>query len=120
MIFCLTVSVSESKCTTQAILASGLLVGGNHYKYAPAPPEIIERREQWLALSEKHGMPLPAVAIAFALLPTVVEKAAIGVKSPDGARMNVEWLQAASRVPSELWVEAQSMGLLPENIPVPI
>lgn len=108
------------KVHNAGIFASGLLVGGNHYKYAPAPPEIIERREQWLALSEKHGMPLPAVAIAFALLPTVVEKAAIGVKSPDEVRMNVEWLQAASRVPSELWVEAQSMGLLPENIPVPI
>ena len=34
-------------------------------------------------MAEKYGLPLPAVAIAFALSPAVVEKAAVGVKSAE-------------------------------------
>ena len=54
----------------------------------------------------KHGLALPVVAIAFALMPAVVEKAAVGVKSAEEVRMNVEWLAAAAAVPAELWAEA--------------
>jgi hypothetical protein len=68
------------KIHNAGIFASGLLVGGDHYKYEKAPAEIIARREKWAALAEKHGVPLPAAAIAFALAPAVVEKAAVGVK----------------------------------------
>ena len=33
-------------------------------------------------LCGEHGVPLPVAAFAFALLPSVVEKVAVGVKSP--------------------------------------
>ena len=67
----------------------------------------------------KHGLALPVVAIAFALMPAVVEKAAVGVKSAEEVRMNVEWLAAAAAVPAELWAEAKQLGLLAERVPVP-
>lgn len=101
------------------IFASGLLVGGSHYKYAPASPEIIERRERWRALAEQHGVSLPAAALAFALAPAVVEKAAVGVKSASEVRANAEWLEVASRVPATLWMDAKAEGLLAEDVPVP-
>lgn len=107
------------KVHNAGIFASGLLVGGSHYKYAPAPPEVLDRRERWAALAGKHGLPLPAVAIAFALSPAVVEKAAVGVKSSEEVRTNVEWLEAATKVPTALWAEAKALGLLAEHVPVP-
>ena len=101
------------------IFASGLLVGGSHYKYAPASPEMIGRRERWRALAEQHGVSLPAAALAFALAPAVIEKAAVGVKSASEVRANAEWLEVASRVPVTLWMDAKAEGLLAEDVPVP-
>jgi len=107
------------KVHNAGIFASGLLVGGSYYKYAPATPEVLERRERWTQLAVKHGVSLPVVAVAFALMPAVVEKAAVGVKSAEEVRMNVEWLRAAPSVPAALWAEAKHLGLLAERVPVP-
>lgn len=107
------------KIHNAGIFASGLLVGGDHYKYEKAPPEILARREKWAALAKTHGVPLPAVAIAFALAPAVVEKAAVGVKSADEVRANVLWLEAAANVPKRLWEDAKAQGLLAADVPTP-
>ena len=59
------------------------------------------------------------LALAFALAPAVVEKAAVGVKSASEVRANAEWLEVASRVPVTLWMDAKAEGLLAEDVPVP-
>lgn len=107
------------KVHNAGIFASGLLVGGDRYKYQPAPSGILVRRAKWQALAQSHGVPLPAVAIAFALAPAVVEKAAVGVQSPEEVRANAEWLAAAENVPPRLWREAKERGLLGNDIPTP-
>ena len=101
------------------IFASGLLVGGSHYKYAPAPPDIVARTERWRALASKHGVPLPAVAIAFACAPRVVKGCAVGVKSPEEVAQSVAWLADANAVPAQLWVDAKELGLLAPDVPTP-
>jgi len=107
------------KVHNAGIFASGLLVGGDYYKYEAAPAEVLERRRRWNELARQYGVPLPAVAIAFALSPAVVEKAAVGVKSAEEVRVNVQWLGAASTVPPALWAEAKVLGLLADFVPVP-
>ena len=107
------------KVHNAGIFASGLLVGGDRYKYQPAPSGILVRRAKWQALAQSHGVPLPAVAIAFALAPAVVEKAAVGVQSPEEVRANAEWLAAAENVPPRLWREAKERGLLGNDTPTP-
>ena len=94
-------------------------MGGSHYKYGPAPPEIVERTERWKALAAKYDVPLPAVAIAFACAPSVVDGCAVGVKSPDEVLQNVAWLSDANAVPMQLWADAKSSGLLKKHVPVP-
>ena len=47
------------KIHNAGIFASGLLVGGDHYKYEKAPPEILARREKWAALSRTCSGHLP-------------------------------------------------------------
>merc|ERR1712137_1295654 len=58
-----------TKVTNVGIFASGVLVGGSTYKYGPAPQEVLEKKEAWRALAEKHGCTLQQVAVNFALLP---------------------------------------------------
>ena len=70
-------------------------------------------------LATKYAVPLPVVAFAFALLPNVIEKVAVGVKSPKEVWQNHAWLEATQRVPNTLWREAKAKGLLDECVQVP-
>ena len=36
------------------IFASGLLVGGDTYKYGPAPPHMVLKTKQWAQLAEEY------------------------------------------------------------------
>jgi hypothetical protein len=59
------------------------------------------------------------LAFAFASMPEVVEKVAVGVKSKEEVRMNHEMIQAALLVNPDVWHEAKWRGLLPKDIPIP-
>lgn len=59
------------------------------------------------------------LAFAFASMPEVVERVAVGVKSKEEVRMNHEMIRAALLVNPDVWHEAKWRGLLPRDIPVP-
>lgn len=99
--------------------ASGILVGGSSYKYGAPPPEVRAKVEAWTALAEQHATPLPVLAIAFALLPAVVTRLAVGVKSAEEIKQNLEWVQQAGKVPAALWHEAKAQGLLAPEVDLP-
>lgn len=101
------------------IFASGLLVGGSHYKYGPAPPEILDRVDRWKRLCAEHDVTLPAAAIAFACAPSVVTLCAVGVKSPDEARQAARWLADAAAIPRQFWLDALDRALLRRGVPLP-
>ena len=107
------------KVHNAGIFASGLLVGGSHYKYGPAPDEVKQRTERWKQLADEHGVPLPAVAIAFASTPEVVDACAVGVKSPEEVAQSIAWLDDAAKIPPALWTDARARGLLDPRAPVP-
>lgn len=44
-----------------------------------APPEMRDKARQWRKLSERHDVQLPAVALAFAALPAIVERVVLGM-----------------------------------------
>jgi D-threo-aldose 1-dehydrogenase len=100
-----------------SIFASGLLAGGTTYQNKQAPPEIAERARRWSSLARKYGSSLPAVALHFALLPEVVELAAIGMRSSEEVEKNVRFL--GEPVDPRIWSEAQREGLLPAHISLP-
>lgn len=64
------------------VFATGFLVGGANYLYNTPPPEIVARRDGWIALAEKHGCSLPAVALRFASIPNIVEHVLLGTYVP--------------------------------------
>jgi len=95
-----------------AIFCSGLLWGQNAFMYSSnVPTELAEKVKRWEELTTSFGLSLPAVAMAFAYLPTCVEKIAIGVTSPDQVEKNVALCDA--EVPAALWLKAKELGLLP-------
>eukprot|EP01043_Picozoa_sp_COSAG02_P066480 COSAG02_NODE_10364_length_1958_cov_2.222700_2_plen_92_part_00 len=77
------------------------------------------RREQWEALSAKHDVSLPAVALAFAFAPRCVRKIVLGVANASEVRENVATLVETGAIPAELWSEAKELGLLAAGVPVP-
>ena len=89
------------------IFGSGLLVGGSTLNYAPAPPEMLAKRDRWGDLAKKYGLSLPALAMAFAFLPEAITKVAIGVKSPKEVELNISTIRQ-SAVPRALWKEAHA------------
>ena len=98
------------------IFASGLLVGGDTYRYAPAPRMMVDRARRWRALCGKHGCGVVEAAVAFALLPKAVTKIAVGVKSCGELTANVHAVRKAANVPAALWREAIREGLLPRAL----
>src|SRR5262245_66116083 len=47
--------------------SSGVLVGGVHFEYQKAPPEILAKVERIKALAQRHQVPIKAAALQFAL-----------------------------------------------------
>jgi D-threo-aldose 1-dehydrogenase len=77
----------------------------------------LAKRSAWLALAEKHGVSLGAVALSFAALPQVIGRVVMGMKSPEEVALNLSSL--AEEVPFEIWAEAKAEGLIDASVPVP-
>jgi len=105
------------RVTNAGVFGSGILWGGDTLRYTSASPEAREKVVQWSSLAQKYSLPLPAVALHFALMPEVVDFAAIGCRNPAEVDANVALL--AFTVPSQLWADAKAQGLLPDWMPIP-
>lgn len=99
------------------VFASGILVGGTTYRYSAASSDLIHKTLQWMELAQSYDVPLPAVAIAFALLPKCVEAIAVGVKSVEELRSVCAWMRTS--VPVQLFYDARARGLLESFVPLP-
>jgi len=102
------------KVHNAGIFCSGLLAGGNTYKYREVPSEILDRTQRWRELAERFHVALPAVAISFALSPEVVTAISVGVKSSEEVEQAVRWFH--TKVPSEIWSIARAEGLLANHV----
>ena len=89
---------------------SGILSGGAHYDYAPAPPDILERVRQLSAVCAGHGVEVAAAALHFPLRHPGVVSVIAGARSP------AEVIANAARVrtppPPALWADLAAAGLV--------
>lgn len=99
------------------VFASGLLVGGSTYAYAPAPRAMIDKARRWRVLCQKYDLKIQSVALAFAFMPTCVTRVAIGVKTCEELNENLSSIKY--KVPRELWLDAKKEGLLLPFIQLP-
>ncbi|MCI9890047.1 aldo/keto reductase [Micrococcales bacterium 31B] len=81
------------------------------YNYAPAPADLLRRTHEIADHCERHGVTLPAAAIAFAFTHPAVVSVALGMRTRAQVEQNVEL--AARDVPAALWDDLDRAGLLP-------
>ncbi|OEV04119.1 aldo/keto reductase [Streptomyces oceani] len=103
-----------------SVFNSGLLAApgpGATFQYEPVPAPVLERAERMRAVTERHGVPLPAAALRFPFGHPSVVSVLIGARSAAEVRRSARlWQQ---RVPAALWAELRAEGLLPYEVPVP-
>merc|ERR1712113_1120286 len=105
------------KVTNVGIFASGLLVGSTHYKYdTTLPTNVVDKLDKWTSLCQQHDVPVIHVAVCFALLPSVVENVAIGMRDEGKVKANVRLFDGSLRVPQQLWKDAQTQGLIRKEL----
>lgn len=96
------------------ILATGARPGAKFF-YTDAPPEILERTRRIEAVCERHGVPLPAAALQFALGHPVVASVAAGFSSPSEVRNNVAMMSFP--IPPAFWQELKDLSLVRQETP---
>ncbi|MCY4143752.1 MAG: aldo/keto reductase [Gammaproteobacteria bacterium] len=100
--------------------AGGWLVSSNQspsYMYGP-PSEGIERKTNALRrICHAYNVPLPAAAMQFQLAHSLVSAIIPGAKSAGEVEENYQLLQHA--IPSALWTELRSQGLVDPEAPIP-
>ena len=109
------------------IFATGLLtsepnrdaIGMPLFAYQAAPAEMVQRAAEWRRLASEHHLSLPAVAIAFAWLPTCVTRVVIGCATAEEVRLNAQAVRESATVPAALWHAARARGLLSAQVPLP-
>ena len=105
------------------VFNSGLLAvdephSGLPYEYGDAPDSIVARARAIATVCARHGVSLPAAALAFAAAHPAVASVVIGAQTPEQARRNFE-LASAPPPPAEMWAELIDNGLLRPDAPIP-
>ena len=105
-----------------APFASGILARGPEhseatYAYRSPDPEIVEKTRSIDAVCRRHGVPLGAAALQFPLGHPAVASIIPGPNTPAQVRQNLIWMR--TEIPSALWADLKSEGLLRQDAPVP-
>ena len=98
------------------ILATGAVPGAT-YNYSAAVPEVHERVARISAVCERHGVPLRAAALQFALAHPAIATVIPGAVTPAEVRDNVAMV--AWPIAGDLWQELKHDGLLRADAPTP-
>ena len=98
------------------ILATGAVPGAT-YNYSAAVPEVYERVARISAVCERHGVPLRAAALQFALAHPAIATVIPGAVTPAEVRDNVAMV--AWPIAGDLWQELKHDGLLRADAPTP-
>lgn len=96
---------------------SGILIGGNHYDYGRVPPEICDRVTELKAACTAHNVPLAAAALQFPLAHPAVACVIPGMANAAEVAANVALF--AHDIPSALWDDLKTGGLLHDRAPIP-
>jgi D-threo-aldose 1-dehydrogenase len=83
------------------VFNSGILAGGDHYDYAPAPPGVIGRVRELREICARYDVPVPAAALRYVLRNPAVTAAVVGARSPEEIRADADYLSLD--IPEELW-----------------
>ena len=98
--------------------SSGVLAGGAHFEYQPAPPEVTAKVERIKAIAERHGVPIKAAALHFVLAHPAVVAVIPGASRPE--RIAEDYAAINTVVPQDFWREMRDQHLVSPDAPLPI
>ncbi|MET0863692.1 MAG: aldo/keto reductase [Nakamurella sp.] len=110
------VSVLLGGVFNSGILATGPTPGAL-FNYAPASPEILGHVARLEAICQRHGVPLPAAAIQFAIAHPVVGQIVLGSRTIAQQAINLRWLEEP--IPTDFWSDCKQAGLIDPHAPTP-
>jgi D-threo-aldose 1-dehydrogenase len=96
---------------------SGVLAGKSTFNYGNIPADVAARVRSLDAVCRDYGVELRHAALQFVAAHPLVVSVIPGAVSPDEVDENVELLQRV--IPSGLWRDLKSAGLLHPDAPVP-
>lgn len=104
------------------VFNSGLMsqprpAAGTTFNYEPAAQSLIDKANRLADICESHGTTLPAAALAFPLAHPAVAGIAVGCRNAEEVHTNAAL--ARTEVPTALWSDLKSAGLLREDAPTP-
>jgi len=97
--------------------SSGVLAGGNHFEYAPAPPEILARVQKIKALCARFEIPIKAAALHFSLAHPASAAVIPGASRPE--RIAEDQTAWKTIVPNEFWQELRGQKLVSPEARLP-
>jgi D-threo-aldose 1-dehydrogenase len=105
------------------VFNSGLLAvdrpqAGAKYEYADAPADLVRRAQAIADVCARHGVSLPAAALAFGAAHPAVASVVMGAASAGHVDRNVA-LFAADPPPPPFWADLVAEGLLRADAPLP-
>ncbi|MFJ9688745.1 aldo/keto reductase [Streptomyces bacillaris] len=108
-----------------AVLAAGVYHGGllttahpgTPHTHTTVPARTSEAIVRWQELCSRFETPLLAAAVRFPFGHPAVAAVVVGARTPAEIAQTAAWLD--HHVPSALWAEARSLGLLPAGCPEP-
>jgi D-threo-aldose 1-dehydrogenase len=102
------------------VMNSGVLADpkpGATFNYAPAPPAVIDRARRIGEACARHDVPLRAAAMQFPMAHPAVASLVAGVRT--AAHLDEYPALLAHSIPTHLWSELRSEGLIDPDAPVP-
>jgi D-threo-aldose 1-dehydrogenase len=98
--------------------SSGVLVGGAHFEYQKAPPEILAKVERIRTIAQRHQVPIKAAALQFALAHPAAAAVIPGASRPE--RIAEDGAALTATIPADFWRELRAQGLVAADAPLPI
>jgi D-threo-aldose 1-dehydrogenase len=102
------------------VFNSGVLADpspGAHYNYSLVEPVVLDRVKRIAAICARHGVPLAAAALQFPFGHPAIATVLCGVRSPQEVEEDERLMRLP--IPTDLWAELKSEGLVRPDAPVP-
>lgn len=96
---------------------SGILVGGDTFNYAKAPPAVVDKVTRIAKVCAAHNVPMAAAALQFPLTHKLVSTVIPGPRATTELNQIFEWWQ--TEIPVGLWSDLKSEGVLDKAAPTP-
>src|SRR5215213_869241 len=87
------------------------------FNYQPAEQRWLDKAREIKVVCDRHNVPLQAAALQFPLAHPAVAVVLTGARSIDELDQNLDFMRHP--IPSDLWAELKSTGLLPAEAPTP-